>query len=96
MFLDDCCAPFHQSTIIVSSVLVNFTSIGPTVCRDILLISSALYPEDNFMEAAHAWVFVVNSGGVRGGIFVSTNVSLMMFPSDTLKASHAFTKTEFM
>ena len=48
------------------------------------------------MEAAHAWLFVVNLVGLRGDSFVLENLSLMMFPDDTLKASHASTKTDFM
>ena len=45
------------------------------------------------METANAWVLVVNSGGLRGGRFV---MSLILFLSDTLKASHASNKIEFI
>ena len=34
--------------------------------RDILLIYSDMDSEDTCMEAAHAWVFVVKSLGLRG------------------------------
>ena len=45
------------------------------------------------METENAWVLVVNSGGLRGGRFV---MSLILFLSDTLKASHASNKIEFI
>ena len=96
MFLGDCCIPFYWRTTIGSSVLVTCNSIGATVWSDIYFISSILAPEDTWMEAAHAWVFVVKSLGIRGGSFVFTNLSLMMFPADILKSSYASTKTEFM
>ena len=48
------------------------------------------------METEHAWVFVVKLGGLRVGRFVFANLSLMMFPDEILKASHASTKTELM
>ena len=48
------------------------------------------------IETAHYWVFVVNLVGMRGGSFVFAKLSLMMFPDEILKASHASTKTEFM
>ena len=67
--------------------MVTCTSIGATVRHDILLIYSALYPEDNWVEAAHAWVFVVKFRGMREGSFVSTKIYLVTFPADTLKAS---------
>ena len=79
-----------------SSVLVTCTSIFATVWRDILLIYSALDPEDTWIEAAHAWVFVVKSGELRGISFVFLKLSLMMLLDETLKASHASTKTDFM
>ena len=56
--------------------------------HDLLFIYSALALEDTWMEVAHAWVFVVKSGGLRGGSFVFANLSLMMFPADILKESH--------
>ena len=76
-----------------SSVLVTCNLIGKTVVCDILLIYSDLAPEYTWVEAAHAWVFVVNSGGMRGGRIFSSNLSLMMLPADTLKAYHASTET---
>ena len=96
MSLDDCCVTFARRTTIGLSVMVTCNSIGATSCNDISLISSALGPEDTWMEAAHSWVFVVKSGGLKGGSFVLPKLSLMMFPSDTLKASHALTKMKFM
>ena len=48
------------------------------------------------MEAAHAWVFVVKLVELRGGSIVFAKLSLMVFPDDILKASHASTKTEFL
>ena len=70
--------------------------MGEIVWREILLIYSALDTEDTWTEAAHAWVFVVKSGGLREGRFFLTKLSLTIFPSDTLKAPHASTKMEFM
>ena len=70
--------------------------MGEIVWREILLIYSALDTEDTWTEAAHAWVFVVKSGGLRGGRCFFKNLSLAMFPSGTLKAPHASTKMEFM
>ena len=43
--------------------------MGEIVWREILLIYSALDTEDTWTEAAHAWVFVVKSGGLREGRF---------------------------
>ena len=63
MFLDDFCIPFAQSTTKGSSVLVTCNSIGATLWSNILFIYSALDPEDTYMEASYAWVFVVNSEG---------------------------------
>ena len=54
-------------------------SIGATVKRDISLTSSALAQEDNWTEAAHAWVFVVKSGRLRGSSLVFTKLYLMTF-----------------
>ena len=96
MFLDNCFVPFARRTTIGLSFLVTCNSIGPTVKCDILFISSYLAQEDTFMEAAHAWVFVVKLGGLRGGSFFFAKLSLMMLSADILKASHASTKTEFM
>ena len=62
----------------------------------ILLIYSAMAPEDTWMEAAHYWVFFVKSVGLRKSSFVFTKLSLMVLMADALKASHASTKTEFM
>ena len=78
------------------SVRVTCNLIGATIWRDILLIYSALAPEDNWIDAAHAWVFVVNTGGLRVSITIFENLSLTMLPSDTLKATHESTKMEFM
>ena len=64
--------------------------------RGILFISSALDPENTYMESAHSWVFVVKSGGVRRISFVLKNLYLVMLMADTLKASHDSTKREFM
>ena len=80
----------------VSSVLVTSNSIGATVWSDILSMSSALGPEDTWMEASHALVFVVKLEVLRGGGIVFEKLSLMMLPYDILKVSHASTKTEFM
>ena len=96
IFLDDCCVNFARRTTIGSSVLVTCNLIGATVWSDVLFIYSALDPEDTWMEAAHAWVFVVKLGGLRGGSFVFKNLSLMVLPADILKASHDSTKTDFM
>ena len=70
--------------------------MGETVRFDILLISSDFYLEDNWKEAAYAWVFVVKSGGMRGSIYFFTKMFLMMLPADALKAYHASTKMEFI
>ena len=88
MFLDDFCVPFDQRTTIGSSVLVTCNLIGATVWLYIFFISSALYPEDNWMEAENYWVFFVKLIGIRGGRFFFSNMSLMMLPADNLKASH--------
>ena len=50
MFLDDCYVPFSLRTTIVSSVLATCNSIGATFWCDTFLISSALGPEDTWME----------------------------------------------
>ena len=92
MFLGYCCVPFARRKIIASSVLVTFNSIGASFWRDILLISSALGPEDTCIEVAHAWVCVVNLGGMRGGIIISAKLSLIMLLAETFKGSHALTK----
>ena len=63
---------------------------------DILLIASALDPEDTWMDESHAWVLVVKSVGLRGGIFVLTKLFLMVLPADSLKASYASTNMDFM
>ena len=95
MFLGDFCVPFAQRKTIGSPVLVNCNSIDAAVWCDILFIYSAFSPEDTWMEAAHAWLFVVKLVGIRGVAFFA-KLSLMMFPYYILKASHASTKTEFM
>ena len=96
MFLDDCCIPFTWRTTIWSSVLATCNSIGTIFWRDILFIYSALAPEDTWMGAAHAWVFVIKSVGLRGSSFFFTKLSLMMFPADILKAYYDSTNMEFM
>ena len=85
VFPDYCCLPFCCRRTIGSSVLVTCTSICATVWRDISLITSALATEDIWMEAEHARVFVFNSRGLSRGIFVFTNISLVIFPDDTLR-----------
>ena len=55
-----------------------------------------LVPGETWTEAEHAWVFVVKLVVLRVGRFVFKNLSLMMFPSDTLKVSHAYTNMGFM
>ena len=75
---------------------MSYTSIYATVRHDTSLISSALDLEDTWMEAVHAWVSVVKSGGLRGGSFFFAKLSLVHFPTDILKAPHAPTKMEFM
>ena len=77
MLPGDFCVPFVQKKTIGSSVLLTCKSIGATVCRGILFISSALDSEDTWMETAHAWVFVVKLGGLRGVAF-----SLKTVPDD--------------
>ena len=67
MLLADCCLSWDWMRTMGSSVLVTCNLIGKTVVCDILLIYSDLAPEYTWVEAAHAWVFVVNSGGMRGG-----------------------------
>ena len=61
--------------------MVTCNSICTTVWRDIFLISSALAPEDNWMEAAHTWLFVVKSVGRMGGRIVLAKLSLIRLPS---------------
>ena len=46
-------------------MLFTCTSIGATFWHDVLLIYSALAPEDTWMEAAHVWGFF-NSVWLRG------------------------------
>ena len=96
VFLDDFWLLFAWTTTIVSSVLVSCTSLGATLWRDILLISSSFYSEYTWAEASNPRAFVVKLGGLRGGSFVFKKNSLMMVPDETLKASHASTKMEFM
>ena len=96
MLIDYYWTHFDWRTTIGSLVLISCTSICATVWRDILFISWVLGLEDTWTEAENAWVFVVNLVGMMGSSFVFTNISLMMFPADTLKMSHDSTKTEFM
>ena len=77
-------------------MLITYNLIDATVWRDILFISSALSPEDTWMEAAHDWIFVVKLGSLRGSRFVFSKLSLMMLPTDILKASYASSNMEFM
>ena len=65
MLLSDFCVLFSRRTTILSSILGTCNSIGATWWRDILFIYSILAPEYTWMEAAHAWVFVVKLGGLR-------------------------------
>ena len=64
--------------------------------RDISLISLDLAPEGTWEEAAHYWALLFKSGGLSGGSFVFTQMPLKTFSYETLKASHASTKLEFM
>ena len=66
MLLGDCIVHFSWRKIIRSSVLSTCNSIGTTIWRNILFISSDLSPEYTCMGAAHAWVFVVKLVGLRG------------------------------
>ena len=61
ILLDDCCILFAKITTIVSSVLITSNSIGATFWHNVLMIYSALYTEDTWMEEAYAWLFVVKS-----------------------------------
>ena len=85
MSLGVCLIPFSLRKAIGSYVLIYCTLIGATVRHYILLISSALGPEDTFTETVNAWLFVVKSGGLRGGYIFFKNLSLIMLPADTLK-----------
>ena len=67
MFLEDFCIPFSWKKTMGSSFLVNCNSIGATFWSDVLSIYSVLAPENTWVEAANAWVFVVKSLGMRGG-----------------------------
>ena len=96
LFLDGFCVPWYWRESIWSVVLVTCNSIGTNICHDLLLISSDLDTENNLMEVSHVWVFGVKSVGMRASSIVFLNISLIMFPSDTLKSSRASTKTEFM
>ena len=44
--------------------------------------------EGFWMKATHACVFVFVLGGMKGGSWVLVKLSLMLFPADTVKASH--------
>ena len=72
------------------------TLIVTAVQYFIILMSSALYPEDTCKEAQYSWVFVVKLLRLRGSIYFFAKLPPMMLPADILKASHASTKTEFM
>ena len=96
MFLNDCCVPFAQRTTIGSLFLIPCNSIGATVSHDILFIYSSLDSEDTWMEAPHAWMFVVKSGGMREISFVFVKLYIMMLTADILKTSNSSTKTDFM
>ena len=49
--------------------------------------------EEVWAEAAHACVFVIIMGGLRGGRLVLAKLSLMMLPDDNVKVSHVSTRT---
>ena len=68
--LDDCCVQFARGKTIGSSVLVTCKSIGATVWRDILFVSSPLATEDPRMEVAHARVFIAKSGGLGVVVYI--------------------------
>ena len=59
-------------------------------------MSSSLVPEETWIEENYAWVLVEKLLGLRVSISVFFKLSLMMFPEETLKASNASTKIEFM
>ena len=63
IFRDGFCLPFDRRKNIVSLVLFTCNSIGVNFWHDILLIYSALAPEDTWTEAAHAWVFFSSQEG---------------------------------
>ena len=69
IFPDDCWLLCSRRTNTALLVLMSYTSIYATVQHDISFISSALDPEGTWMEAGHVWVFVVKSGGLKGGRF---------------------------
>ena len=58
--------------------MVSSAQIFATVWHTRPLISLALGTEENWMEAAYAWSFVVKLVGLRGGRFVFTKLSLMI------------------
>ena len=75
-----------------SLVLVESNLIGASMSSEILLMPF----EYVWVEATHACVFVIVLGGIRGARWVLAKLFLMMFPADTVKASHVSTRTEFM
>ena len=52
--------------------------------------------EDFWMEAKHAYVFVIMLGVMRGGRRVLAKLYQMVLRDDTMKAYHVSTRTEFM
>ena len=92
-FLDGCLVlPFTRITTI--GLLVLF--ISNLICAH---VSSAIWlmPFEYFwIEATYACIFFIMLVGLRGSRWVLYKPSLMMLPADTLKASHASTKSEVM
>ena len=71
--------PLSQSTTIGPYVIIYCTFVGEMVCCDILLLSSALSPEETWMEATHVCMLVGKLVVLMGVRFVYTNMSLMVF-----------------
>ena len=90
IFLDGCWVIKLARMITIGSlVLVTWNLIGASVSSTIWLMTF----EDVWMENTHACVFVIMLWGLRGSIRVLSNLSLMMFPADTVKAYHVSTRT---
>ena len=93
MFLDSCLIiPSAWMITIWSLVLVVRNLIGESVSSAILLMTF----EDISMEAIHACVFFIMLSGLRNSRRVLAHLSLMMLPSDTMKASNVSTRTELI
>ena len=65
ILLDDCWIPYARRTNIGWSVLISCTLIVTSVQYFIILMSSALYPEDTSMRETHSWVLVTNPTWLR-------------------------------